>query len=168
MELMAISQDGSFRLPIMLLSSGTLADQCPITQEAMGASDYTCPWYKQGLSPCPPILQPPYEQLCCMRVVFCGHEFDARGLLLHFMRNGMSCPLCRHGRVGCKLNVGNTFPSMAPWVLEAEQQLSMSSVGDEARMIHLLGLLAQVDATMRISPFHIIFRLVPPEEEEEE
>jgi hypothetical protein len=136
MELMAESQDGSFRLPLMLLCEGTKTRECPITCEAMDA-EYMCPWFKDGQTPCPPLMQPPLAHMNCLRVVWCGHEFNARALVMHFLRNSMSCPLCRHGHTSAKLAVESSFPGVAPWAVEAEHRVCMQQ--EEPRV--LIGLM---------------------------
>ena len=57
--------------------------------------------------------------LTCAQVLPCGHRFNAMALLTHYATNAMSCPMCRGGIAGARLNLRASFPG-EKWVDELE------------------------------------------------
>ena len=121
-------------------------DVCVITQEPIGSATYTTPFYchPQGKDRddhrqegCPPVLAL-YPHLKCMQISSCGHYFDARALVVHFMHNAMNCPLCRKGNGKVVLDASKTFPDSSrsrrkanPWLFEVERKIQAARQQDE-------------------------------------
>jgi hypothetical protein len=119
-------------------------EHCPITSELIGSSAYTPP-YCQGSadsdndkrsvdgetqrckkkrlsSPRQPAhCFSEFPSLSCAEMI-CGHRFDLRALLIHFMRNTMNCPMCRGGKSNIALSCKTSFPH-EKWMCEAEERI---------------------------------------------
>lgn len=74
-------------------------------------------------------------------MVLCGHRFDVRALLIHFMRNTMTCPLCRAGVGSTILSCQSSFPEEA-WMCEAETRIQSEKEKEENRRQQEDGILA--------------------------
>ena len=94
---------------------------CPITHEPIGSKTYCPPGSKTEGEPL--LTHPKYAHLLCMQIMECKHCFDARALVAHFLHNGMTCPLCRHGNSKAILDPKTTFKNLdvSPWVLQYER-----------------------------------------------
>lgn len=73
-----------------------------------------------------------FPHLSCAEITLCGHRFDVRALLIHFMRNGMRCPLCRAG-VNSPLSCRTSFPSEV-CMLAAEIKILAEKKNEENNM----------------------------------
>lgn len=118
----------------ILLSAPEPEEPCPITSETIGSSTFSPPYVKIRTQ------QPkrakfkhttdlPFSDganLSCAQMALCGHRFDARALMIHFMRNSMSCPICRAGH-SVPLSARQSFPD-EPWICEMEE-----AIHEEAR-----------------------------------
>jgi len=105
---------------------------CAITQDEIGSVAYTTPYFCGSAScgkrkapcsdgPCPPVLSK-HPHLHCIQLPECQHYFDARALVIHFMRNSMTCPLCRGGHPSAVLSAAHTFPN-EEWILSVEREI---------------------------------------------
>ena len=85
-----LPQGGGASVHVTLLPvSG--AETCPITCDEIGSPDTVVPYAPSDLTPLKA-----HPELACA-VMSCGHRYHAPALLVHFMRNGLTCPMCRAG-----------------------------------------------------------------------
>jgi hypothetical protein len=101
-------------------------EECSISSEIIGSEQYVAPYTrvsnkrKKSMIPkCKFFVEHP--ELYCAEME-CGHRFDVRALLIHFMRNSMRCPLCRAG-VDAMLSCKQSFPGES-WMCEAEERIA--------------------------------------------
>ena len=124
-------------------------EECPITSEIIGSSTYVPPYYddcegkqknvKMGQESCTKKAKynhveggdffSDYPKFSCAEME-CGHRFDVRALLIHFMCNAMNCPLCRAG-VTSTLSCKTSFPS-EKWMCDAENKILLEKERDES------------------------------------
>jgi hypothetical protein len=138
-------------------------ETCPITCDEIGCPDTVVPYAPAGLKPLKA-----YPDLSCAQLA-CGHRFHAPALLVHFMRNSLTCPLCRAG--------ANTLPTksslpirLEPWFrqtydaisldIEAEEQLAVESDQATAREY----VLEQTRSLLRTLPAHDVVQLLHMDE----
>lgn len=95
-------------------NDGTNSDSSSSNNNNMNDEDI----HNEPFSDCPKLL--------CAQLAPCGHRFDARALLIHFMRNNMCCPICRAG-LSVPLSAKRSFPE-EPWICEMEE-----AIQEEAR-----------------------------------
>jgi len=137
-------REGAFHMPILFLPTSPAGESevCPITHEPMGSPSYTVPYYqgskkrrkKQAEEEgCPPVLSK-HPHLQCAQIVECKHSFDARALMIHFLRNSMTCPLCRAGDPSIVMSASATFPR-EEWLLSIEKQIKRQNQPEVSRVI---------------------------------
>lgn len=110
-------------------------EQCPISLEPIGYPGYIPPFsvgkhkndkrankkpklshaVENGFSDCP--------TLACAQMALCGHRFDARALVTHFLCNTMNCPLCRAGHPSSTLSAIQSFPQ-EKWICTMEEAIT--------------------------------------------
>ena len=125
-------------MPILLLPTTLTDEPCSITHEAIGSPTYTVPYYgntkkRKKQQGCPPVLSK-YPHLQCAKIAECGHSFDARALMVHFLRNSMTCPLCRAGDASIVMSAAATFPR-EEWLLSIEKQIKVQNQPEISRVI---------------------------------
>ena len=168
LEVLARSRaaDSSFTLRLNLLACAPTEEQqiCPITHDSIGSPAYSLPpiaippkkRHKKGEDDCLPPVAP---GLHCMQISECGHCFDGRALLIHFMRNSMNCPLCRCGNAIAVLDAKKSFPDAPPWVAEAEQA-SLQSQEPPRRRMRILATFTLHNGETSEHTMHIILGLL--------
>ena len=120
---------------------------CSITYEPIGSLDAYVPFAPPGL---PPLSGHP--SLTCGKLS-CGHKFHASAILVHYMRNGMRCPLCRAGQDA--LPCSESFPKNEPWFqttaanIAADIAVEMETHRQEDAETARLMMLDQVEVMVR-------------------
>jgi len=115
---------GYYRMAIRFLPSAPEGEEniCAITQDRIGSVSYENPYFKtENNNGCPPVLSR-YPHLQCIQIIACNHYFDARALVMHFMRNAMNCPLCRYGHALAPLDHSVSFPGES-WLTAADNEM---------------------------------------------
>jgi hypothetical protein len=133
---LCLNKERTENVPIFICQPNQEDEQCPITAENIGSPSYTPP-YCEGLdeprSDGPKAKKTKFEPkknvplfsdfptLTCAEML-CGHRFDARALLIHFVRNSMSCPMCRGGVSSSTLSCKASFPN-EKWLCNVEERI---------------------------------------------
>jgi hypothetical protein len=114
-------------------------EQCPVSLEPIGYPGYIPPFNvekqkkalnNKGSSNKRPKLSHAVEHafsdcptLACAQIANCGHRFDARALVTHFLCNAMNCPLCRAGHPSSTLSAIQSFPQ-EKWICSMEEAIT--------------------------------------------
>lgn len=125
-------------------------EECPITCEPIGSEAYTLPHCKSPARLCHtqhPNKKSKTEEtssyagsgfffsefpvLSCAQML-CGHRFDVRALIYHFICNAMNCPLCRMGS-NCTLSPKDSFPK-EKWISDIEEGILLAAKHDAEQM----------------------------------
>ena len=122
-----LNEESTEEISIVLCSPKD-GEECPISSESIGSTDYIPPYSsysenkrKRVKHQVPQEAFTEHPNLYCAQME-CGHRFDSRALLIHFMRNAMKCPMCRAGvksNVSCK----RSFPE-EKWLCEVEGRIA--------------------------------------------
>lgn len=139
------NEDRTETVSIRLSHPTSEEEECPISSEVIGSTAYEPPYVAIHSPETPSRKKTKYNDsssaatrffsdhptLSCAEMVLCGHRFDVRALLIHFMRNSMSCPLCRAGvSNGSVLSCKTSFPQ-EKWICEAENRIQIEKAKEE-------------------------------------
>ena len=83
---------GGRKIKVLIKRTPSPEELCSITSEPIGSADVEVP-YAPSDKHC---IFSHLHHLTCAEMP-CGHRFHATALLVHLMRNGLRCPLCRSG-----------------------------------------------------------------------
>jgi hypothetical protein len=138
-------------------------EQCPVSLEPIGYADYIPPFSteRQKKAPNKPLankrakLNHTVEHafsdcptLACAQMALCGHRFDARALVTHFLCNSLNCPLCRAGHAGSSLSGLQSFPNER-WICDMEEAILEEAQREQNNQLHEdILLAAQLQQTM--------------------
>ena len=107
------------------LCRGRPGEVCPVTSDVMGEGDV--PYAAHGARA---VAARP--ELVCAELAACGHRFDAVAFLVHCVRNGMRCPLCRAGK-SVRLSAAQSPPLDAEaWLAEVARAVGALMVDEAA------------------------------------
>lgn len=90
--------DASKRLTLVL-SVPAEGDECGIMMEPI--AEYRLEWLPPAVPQCVAEEAP---ELTKATIAECGHGFSALALVYHFLKNEMTCPLCRRGHAGARMS----------------------------------------------------------------
>ena len=115
---LALKPQGGGPLVVVTLTGRPCTPElCAITCEDIGSPDAVVPFAPSNMTPLKA-----HPHLSCA-ALSCGHRFHASALLVHFMRNSLTCPLCRSG--------ASTLPTKAslpirkePWFRETHAAIT--------------------------------------------
>ena len=103
-------------------------EACPITSEPIGHPDVEVPYAPAGVQ-CVLASAP---SLTCAQLP-CGHRFHATAILVHMMRNGMRCPMCRAGVDA--LPKKSRLPANETWFTHTSAAVERAHTQDRAEAV---------------------------------
>ena len=109
MLMLQLQSKQNTQVRVHLCSAKDADEQCPITMTAIDDKD------DEAEGPVPAGVLSSHPHLRCMEFETCGHRFNARALLRHFIGNRLNCPLCRAGS-DHPMEVGSGSLANEPWM----------------------------------------------------
>lgn len=115
---------GGNTIIVTLTPPSKSAEICPITCEEIGSPDSVVPYAPSKLTPFKA-----YPTLSRASLT-CGHKFHAPAILVHFMRNGLTCPMCRAGASGLPTKASLPI-RQEEWFRQTYEAISRENEADE-------------------------------------
>ena len=126
---------------------------CSITSEPIGSPDAEVPYAPEGRQGVFAAL----PALTCAQLP-CGHRFHATAVLVHLMRNGLRCPLCRAGAGGVPRR--SRLPLQETWFAHTAAAIERDRLSELAALEQEDRAMARELAMSNMSPLSMV-ELVP-------